>query len=106
MCYEHGNFGLMCFKPKFEHQKNITNCADSVGGAGHNCLQVCNFNCDNQVADVSLCLTLSRVTTQVAERALYYWNNEYILSLISDNVSVILPIVFPALYRTKQHWNK
>ena len=43
---------------------------------------------------------------QVAERALYYWNNEYILSLISDNVSVILPIMFPALYRTKQHWNK
>ncbi|KAK2163233.1 hypothetical protein LSH36_83g01069 [Paralvinella palmiformis] len=43
---------------------------------------------------------------QVAERALYYWNNEYILSLISDNVSEILPIIFPALYRTKQHWNK
>jgi len=43
---------------------------------------------------------------QVAERALYYWNNEYILSLVSDNVSVILPITFPALYRTKQHWNK
>lgn len=43
---------------------------------------------------------------QVAERALYYWNNEYILSLISDNVSVILPIMFPALYKTKLHWNK
>ncbi|XP_067942265.1 serine/threonine-protein phosphatase 2A 56 kDa regulatory subunit gamma isoform-like [Watersipora subatra] len=43
---------------------------------------------------------------QVAERALYYWNNEYILSLISDNVTVILPIMFPALYKTKQHWNK
>ncbi|XP_034326307.1 serine/threonine-protein phosphatase 2A 56 kDa regulatory subunit delta isoform isoform X6 [Magallana gigas] len=43
---------------------------------------------------------------QVAERALYYWNNEYILSLICDNISVILPIMFPALYSTKQHWNK
>ncbi|KAK7506995.1 hypothetical protein BaRGS_00001846 [Batillaria attramentaria] len=43
---------------------------------------------------------------QVAERALYYWNNEYILSLISDNVGTILPIMFPALYKTKQHWNK
>lgn len=43
---------------------------------------------------------------KVAERALYYWNNEYILSLVSDNVTVILPIMFPALYRTKQHWNK
>uniref|UniRef100_A0A8C8JIM6 Serine/threonine protein phosphatase 2A regulatory subunit n=1 Tax=Oncorhynchus tshawytscha TaxID=74940 RepID=A0A8C8JIM6_ONCTS len=44
---------------------------------------------------------------QVAERALYYWNNEYIMSLISDNAAKILPIMFPALYRnSKTHWNK
>ncbi|XP_069118236.1 serine/threonine-protein phosphatase 2A 56 kDa regulatory subunit delta isoform-like isoform X7 [Argopecten irradians] len=43
---------------------------------------------------------------QVAERALYFWNNEYILSLITDNASTILPIMFPALYRSKEHWNK
>ncbi|XP_047994164.1 serine/threonine-protein phosphatase 2A 56 kDa regulatory subunit gamma isoform isoform X1 [Leguminivora glycinivorella] len=44
---------------------------------------------------------------QVAERALYYWNNEYIMSLISDNAHHILPIMFPSLYRnTKSHWNK
>jgi serine/threonine-protein phosphatase 2A regulatory subunit B' len=44
---------------------------------------------------------------QVAERALYYWNNEYIMSLISDNAAYILPIMFPSLYRnSKSHWNK
>ena len=64
---------------------------------------------------------------QVVERALYYWNNEwvadndrvggalqhpwpcfrYIMSLISDNAATILPIMFPALYRnSKNHWNK
>ncbi|KAK6635219.1 Serine/threonine-protein phosphatase 2A 56 kDa regulatory subunit gamma isoform [Polyplax serrata] len=44
---------------------------------------------------------------QVAERALYYWNNEYIMSLISDNAAEILPIMFPSLYRnSKSHWNK
>lgn len=44
---------------------------------------------------------------QVAERALYYWNNEYIMSLIGDNANAILPIMFPALYKnTKSHWNK
>ncbi|XP_006559894.1 serine/threonine-protein phosphatase 2A 56 kDa regulatory subunit gamma isoform isoform X2 [Apis cerana] len=44
---------------------------------------------------------------QVAERALYYWNNEYIMSLISDNYSVILPIMYPAFYRnSRNHWNK
>jgi serine/threonine-protein phosphatase 2A regulatory subunit B' len=44
---------------------------------------------------------------QVAERALYYWNNDYIVNLMSDNVNVILPIIFPALYRnSKTHWNR
>ncbi|CAG0881959.1 unnamed protein product [Cyprideis torosa] len=43
----------------------------------------------------------------VAERALYYWNNEYLMSLINDNCNVIMPIMFPALYKnSKTHWNK
>ncbi len=38
---------------------------------------------------------------------MYYWNNEYIMSMISDNAVVILPIMFPALYKnSKSHWNK
>ena len=44
---------------------------------------------------------------QVAERALYLWNNDYIVNLMGDNVNVILPIIFPALYRnSKAHWNR
>jgi len=44
---------------------------------------------------------------QVAERALYYWNNEYILSLVSDNTPEVLPIMFNSLYKnSKSHWNK
>ena len=44
---------------------------------------------------------------QVAERALYLWNNEYIHSLIEDNNHVIMPIMFPALHRnSRKHWNK
>lgn len=44
---------------------------------------------------------------QVAERVLYFWNNEYILSLINDNVHTILPIVFSALHTDPNtHWNK
>lgn len=46
-------------------------------------------------------------TSQVAERALYFWNNEYAMSLIEDNNAVIMPIMFPALYRiSKEHWNQ
>ncbi|KAG0175989.1 hypothetical protein DFQ29_006712 [Apophysomyces sp. BC1021] len=44
---------------------------------------------------------------QVAERALYYWNNEYIVNLISDNIDTIMPIMFPPLYKhSKSHWNR
>lgn len=43
---------------------------------------------------------------QVAERALYFWNNEYILSLIEENIDKILPVMFASLYRiSKEHWN-
>jgi len=54
-----------------------------------------------------LTMCVSSPHFQVAERALYYWNNEYIMSLISDNAATILPIMFPALYKnSKNHWNK
>ncbi|KAI8981012.1 protein phosphatase 2A regulatory B subunit [Pilobolus umbonatus] len=44
---------------------------------------------------------------QVAERVLYLWNNEYILSLMHEYIDVIMPIIFPPLYtHSKQHWNK
>lgn len=44
---------------------------------------------------------------QVAERALYLWNNDHIESLIRQNRKVILPIVFPALERSgRAHWNQ
>lgn len=43
---------------------------------------------------------------QVAERALYFWNNEYILGLIEENIDTILPIMFANLYKiSKEHWN-
>lgn len=44
---------------------------------------------------------------QVAERALYYWNNDYIVNLMADNAAVILPIMFASLYKnSKMHWNR
>ncbi|PKI84208.1 hypothetical protein MVES_002147 [Malassezia vespertilionis] len=44
---------------------------------------------------------------QVAERALYFWNNEYVVNLMGDNIHVVLPIVFDSLYdNSKAHWNQ
>ncbi|XP_030534074.2 serine/threonine protein phosphatase 2A 57 kDa regulatory subunit B' kappa isoform [Rhodamnia argentea] len=43
---------------------------------------------------------------QVAERALFLWNNEQIVGLIAHNRQVIMPIVFPALEKNARgHWN-
>jgi len=50
---------------------------------------------------------VSSLHFQVAERALYYWNNDYIINLIGDNAAVILPIMFSSLYKnSKSHWNR
>ncbi|CEG64150.1 Putative Serine/threonine-protein phosphatase 2A regulatory subunit delta isoform [Rhizopus microsporus] len=44
---------------------------------------------------------------QIAERALFLWNNDYILSLIHENVKDILPIMFDPLYTySQEHWNR
>lgn len=44
---------------------------------------------------------------QVAERALFLWNNEHIVGLIAQNRSVILPIIYPTLEKNIQsHWNQ
>ncbi|XWS30976.1 hypothetical protein CRYUN_Cryun23aG0037400 [Craigia yunnanensis] len=44
---------------------------------------------------------------QVAERALFLWNNDHIRHLIIHNRTMILPIIFPALERnTEGHWNQ
>lgn len=43
---------------------------------------------------------------QVAERALFLWNNDQIANLIAHNRHVILPIIFPALEsNAHSHWN-
>ncbi|XP_020229795.1 serine/threonine protein phosphatase 2A 59 kDa regulatory subunit B' eta isoform isoform X1 [Cajanus cajan] len=50
---------------------------------------------------------LNSLHFQVAERALYLWNNDHIESLIRQNRRVILPIIFPALEKNcRGHWNQ
>ncbi|XP_062105533.1 serine/threonine protein phosphatase 2A 57 kDa regulatory subunit B' theta isoform-like [Humulus lupulus] len=54
---------------------------------------------------IARCLSSSHF--QVAERALFLWNNDHIENLIKQNRRVILPIIFPALERnTRNHWNQ
>lgn len=43
---------------------------------------------------------------QVAERSLFLWNNDYIVTLVAQHRHVILPVVFNALEsNARSHWN-
>ncbi|XP_008799952.1 serine/threonine protein phosphatase 2A 57 kDa regulatory subunit B' theta isoform-like isoform X1 [Phoenix dactylifera] len=54
---------------------------------------------------IARCLNSSHF--QVAERALFLWNNDHIENSIKQNRKVILPIIFPVLERNaKTHWNQ
>lgn len=47
------------------------------------------------------------IVLQVAERALFLWNNDYIVGLVAHNRATILPIIFGALERNaRSHWNQ
>ena len=43
---------------------------------------------------------------QVSERALYFWNNDYVFNLIEENVKVNLPIMYaPLITAQAKQWN-
>jgi len=53
---------------------------------------------------VAMCINCPHF--QVAERALFLWNNDYIVKLINQNRKELFPIVLAALYsNSKHHWN-
>ena len=55
-------------------------------------------------ARISLCVQSPHF--QVAERALYFWNNDYVFNLIEENVQSILPIMYgPLVSAHGKQWN-
>ncbi|CAN4124058.1 unnamed protein product [Withania somnifera] len=54
---------------------------------------------------IAHCLT--SLHFQVAERALFLWNNDHIENLIKQHRKLILPLIIPALERNaRKHWNQ
>lgn len=44
---------------------------------------------------------------QVAERALYLWSNDHVVSLVADSAETILPLIYGVLfYNAYHHWNR
>ena len=71
------------------------------------CACLCGEILDLPLELVHSFLSWCVLTVQVAERALFLWNNEYVVSLIEEHVTVIMPIMFNSLYRiSKEHWNQ
>jgi len=97
--------GLLKFWPKTCSQKEVM-----FLGEIEEILDVIEPTQFNKIMDplfrqISKCVSSPHF--QVAERALYYWNNEYVMSLIEENSNSIMPIMFPNLYRiSKEHWNQ
>lgn len=58
---------------------------------------------------IPLCRQVSRCLNsqhfQVAERSLFLWNNEYVVSLVLQQRHQLLPIILPALEENANHWN-
>jgi len=97
--------GLLKFWPKTSSAKEVLflgeveEILDTIDSSQFKIIQ------ENLFRQIARCVTSSHF--QVAERALMYWNNEYIMNLIDENSNVILPIMFPALYCiSKDHWNQ
>ena len=53
---------------------------------------------------ISMCINSTHF--QVAERALFLWNNDYIVNLVAQHRHVLLPVCFGALEKNAMnHWN-
>jgi serine/threonine-protein phosphatase 2A regulatory subunit B' len=65
------------------------------------------FNMAKEFLFTRVARCISSLHFQVAEKALTFWTNEYILGLVAENVETILPLLFGPLYfNSKHHWNK
>lgn len=54
---------------------------------------------------IGRCLNSSHF--QVAERALFLWNNDHVVNLVTQNRAVILPLIFSAIEKnSRSHWNQ
>ena len=97
--------GLLKYWPAINSQKEVLflgELEEVLDGTNAAEFQRCMVPMFKQIAR---CINSSQF--QVAERALFLWNNEHIVELIAQNRKVIVPIIFEALQKNVQsHWNQ
>ncbi|OBZ88893.1 Serine/threonine-protein phosphatase 2A regulatory subunit delta isoform [Choanephora cucurbitarum] len=97
--------GLMRYWPKVNSAKEVIfltefeEILDVAETAGFETIMVPFFK--------KLAQCVSSPHFQVAERALYFYTYEDVIHIINDHIEVIMPIIFPSLYKySKEHWNR
>uniref|UniRef100_A0A915D031 Serine/threonine protein phosphatase 2A regulatory subunit n=1 Tax=Ditylenchus dipsaci TaxID=166011 RepID=A0A915D031_9BILA len=97
--------GLLKFWPKSSSEKEVLFLAELeefLVGVDLDCFEKIAVPIYKQLAK---CVGSSQF--RVSERALAFWNNEYILSLMAETSEAMLPILFPAVYKiSNDHWNQ
>lgn len=96
--------GLLRFWPIMNSQKEVL-----FLGELEEVLELTHHSEFSRLADrlfrqIAKCIQSSHF--QVAERALFLWNNDHIANLIAQNRHTVLPEIFSALERNEsEHWN-
>lgn len=96
--------GLIKFWPKMHSYKELMFLNEL-----EECLELCDniqFLCTLRPLFMQLSRCVSSSNFQVCERTLFFWTNMEIINLMTPHIENILPLIFPALYNSKQHWNK
>jgi serine/threonine-protein phosphatase 2A regulatory subunit B' len=97
--------GLLRFWPKTNTTKEImflNEIEEVLDVAPQECFESFLIPLANQLAR-----SIASPHFQVAERALQYWNNEYVVSVVAEHIDAIMPIVLPPMLRySRAHWNK
>ncbi|VDP81393.1 unnamed protein product [Echinostoma caproni] len=96
--------GVLRFWPKTNSNKEVLFLNELK--ACLECASSSEFQIVAQLVFTQIARCIESLHFQVAERALFLWNDEYILALMAENLELVCPIVFPALNEAKNHWNK
>jgi serine/threonine-protein phosphatase 2A regulatory subunit B' len=96
--------GLIKFWPQTNSQKEVVFLTELEEILEQTQLPEFTRVCEPLFKQISKCIVSPHF--QVAEKALFLWNHEYIATLIKKTRNLILPIVYPALQaNAEKHWN-
>ncbi|CAH8560922.1 unnamed protein product [Dicrocoelium dendriticum] len=96
--------GILRFWPRTNSYKEVL-FLDEL----ESCIEYCdsdNFRVILRPSFMHLACCISSENFQVSERALLFWNNERLLSMMTENAREIIPVIYESLLKAINHWNR